>query len=228
MITKYLLEFDVDGREEAVDLTKAGAEELVAEYTGKTVVFKGKDHKIKSGCFDPTRGIVLTDTNGKTFVYATLMDTVHEEGEEEPEKIVKPKKKMGRRKKYRHPTHLVCGEHKCNNCGKKVPEEGHTPKRCEKLGGPSASAEEKPDKIQQKSKSYDPEHNRERAKRRRGDFCQPRVQIDRDVIDEVLSHFDPLLELTTQDIMNYLVKIGVREFRIKHGCDPETGDKLSK
>lgn len=224
MLTKYLLEFRTGDSEEAIDLTRAGAEELITEYIGKTIVFKGKDHKIKSGRFDSTRGIVLTDTNGTNFIYAKIMDVVREEGEEEPEKIVKPKRKaMGRPKKPRYTTYEGEDGWCCNNCDKRVPKEGHTQDRCQKLGGPVPK--ESPKKSVGKKK---PKKKSEELEEQPRPYGSPgtRVQVgvvERKIIREAVLYFDPILALSEHTVVTYLLKLGIRELRRKHGRNPETG-----
>lgn len=78
------------------EATEAQAKRLATGYIGKEVIFRGKNRKIASARFNPTRGFVLTDDKGKTFLYADILDTrVARETPSEPEthKEKKPKAK---------------------------------------------------------------------------------------------------------------------------------------
>lgn len=72
-------------------MTAVGAKRFADGYVGKLVTYRGKEHTIGKARFDSTRGFVLTDTHGKTFLYASIVDAVP--GEEPSEAAPKSKKK---------------------------------------------------------------------------------------------------------------------------------------
>lgn len=80
----------------ATAATEAQAKRLAEGYVGNEVTYRGKKRKIVKAKFNSTRGFVLTDDKGKTFLYAAIIDTaVAHEAPSEPEtpKEKKPKAK---------------------------------------------------------------------------------------------------------------------------------------
>lgn len=72
-------------------MTAIQAKRFTDGFVGKAVTFRGKKRVIRSARFDTTRGFVLTDTHGKTFLFATIVDAVPSDSPSEA--APKPKKK---------------------------------------------------------------------------------------------------------------------------------------
>lgn len=216
----YLLEFE--GAEEVTRVPAKLADALAKRYVGEIIVFKEKDHKIREAIFDPTRGIVFTDSNGETFVYAIVAGTTGDSTEEEikefdpdgefsekkePNKMPKTKRLIVPRKKAeRYPTQQADGKHYCHKCGKRVPEGGHTVKMCEKLNAQGGGAA--------KNKKHIPKKKAGHLKVEREESHDDVAAKNEDeIIREAATYIDPLIGLSEQELKAYLLRLGLLELQ---------------
>lgn len=79
-----------------IEVSAAKAKRLADGYIGRVVNFRGKEREVRAARFDSTRGFVLTDTKGKTFLFAEIVDT--DVSHETPDKSDSKLKKMRKEK----------------------------------------------------------------------------------------------------------------------------------
>ena len=95
----YKIKFTPDGSVTAFSASQA--KRFADGYVGKEVIFRGKKRKVRAARFDTTRGFVLTDTNGKTFLYADIADTAVAHNERPIEPAATPERKAWKAKPER-------------------------------------------------------------------------------------------------------------------------------